>query len=412
MCRSAAGPREAVGDLSRKVPSALAVFRRPFQQKRRQYPAKDLTVSGLISLRDGEILGGRKSRWGSQSTSVLESLPKINVVFPRVPKVLLQRVEATIGRYSLLDGTHVAVATSGGKDSTFACLVLRELGFEVTPVIVDMEFSPKWGETVLGSLKSLGFGSATLINAREVAKLQAPPSDESTLLRRNLLALDAITADETVTSITPCTSCYNSKVLAIEDYFKDSGFSQIVFAHHATDAVSSFLKSALMYVDRWDGNNAVYERERFLEMCRNFSDRVREDDVRALHRIEQLADDGLATTDEPPRQSLLHGGSQELIRPLLGVWEFEVESFISEAGLTTEPSGCGHSMSTLTQTPRELVQYEVVRTIEALPVSTKLLSLAMRNIDGEGKLVHNARRDREALLGSDYKKSFDGLTKL
>lgn len=349
---------------------------------------------------------------GSQTAFVSARLPKITAVFPRVPKALLQRVEATIARYSLVDGTHIAVATSGGKDSIFACLALRELGFEVSPVIVDMEFSPAWGETVLGSLKSLEFGSATLINAREIAGLKAPANDTPNLLRRNLLALDAITDNEAATAITPCTSCYNSKVLAIEGYFEHSGFTQIVFGHHATDAVSSFLKSALMYVDRWDQDNAVYERERFLKLCREFRGRIQEDEARVLHRIEQLANEGLATTDEPPRQSMRHGGNQEIIRPLLGVWEFEVESFISEAGLTTEPSGCGHSVSTLTQTPRELVQYEVVRTVEALPVSAELLSLAMRNLDNEGKLTHNARRDRDALLGADYKKPFEGLEKL
>lgn len=337
---------------------------------------------------------------------------KVFVVLPRVPKPLLDRVETAISRYSLLDSTEVAVATSGGKDSIFACLVLRELGFTVTPVIVDMEFVPNWGATVRSKMQSLEFSSATVINAREIAEHEAAASERSGLLHRNLLALDSITTEKAATAITPCTSCYNSKVLAIEDYFANSGFSRIVFAHHATDAVSSFLKSALMYIDRWDENNAEYERGRFLELCRRFSSSLRETSDRTLLRIEQLAENGLATTDEPPRQALRQGADQELIRPLLGVWEFEIEAFVSEAGLSTEPSGCGHSVSPLTQTPRELIQYEIVRTVETQPISARLLSLAMRNIDDEGKLASNARQNRDELLGAEYKATYEGLTKL
>lgn len=330
----------------------------------------------------------------------------------KVPAPLLQRVEDFIGRYSLLASAEVAVATSGGKDSIFACLVLRELGFTVTPVIVDMEFSPGWGEIVGSKLQSLQFHSAIVINAREIGGRPAADSERSGLLHRNLLALDAITTEEIATEVTPCTSCYNSKVLAIEDYFDHAGFTQVVFAHHATDAVTSFLKSALMYIDRWDENNVEYDRGRFSELCRTSREKILQGDHGTLLRLKQLAESGFATTDEPPRQFLRQGADKELIRPLLEVWEFEIEGFVSEAGLHTEPSGCGHSMSPLTQTPRELTQYEIVRALEPLPLSANLLELAMYNVDNQGRLVSNARRDRDDLLGTEYKKSYEGLTKL
>jgi tRNA(Ile)-lysidine synthase TilS/MesJ len=334
------------------------------------------------------------------------------VVPPKVPKHLAQRVERVIDDYDLVDSDELAVATSGGKDSVFACLSLRELGFSVVPVVIDMEFTHGWGDRVRDRLRSLEFDSATVVNARRIANPSDSGTERSGLLRKNLLALDSISSDESAFQATPCTSCYNSKVLAIEEHFDETGFEKIAFAHHATDAISSFLKSALMYIDRWDHGNVTYERGRFLRLCRVVREKLEEGDDRVMHRLRELTDGGLATTDEPPRQPLRAGSEQHLIRPLLGIWESEIEEFVLRAELVTEPSGCGHSVSASTQTPRELVQYELVRPLEGQPVSLELRTLAMQNVDREGRLTSDARRNRDDLLGPEYKKSVDGVTKL
>mgnify|MGYP001434185763 FL=1 len=328
-----------------------------------------------------------------------------------VPAHLLQRIQTFIGNFALLGDEQVAVATSGGKDSVFACLALRDLGYSVVPVLVDMEFTQGWGNKVLDQMRSLNFDNATVLNARSLANTSKNPTTRSGLLKKNLLALDMISSGGPACDITPCTSCYNSKILSIEEHFEHAGFGRIVFAHHATDFVTSFLKSALMYIDRWDDTNKVYDRSRFLGLCQATREKLEVGDDSVLNRLRTLASEGCASTDEPPRQLLRTATGPELVRPLLSVWESEIEEFVNAAELETEPSGCGHSISASTQTPRELVQYELVRPLEGEPVLSELYSLALQNIDPEGRLTVDARRARDNILGTEYKQPFDGIRK-
>lgn len=52
---------------------------------------------------------------------------------------IIDNVKFIIDKYSLLDNGETAyVGLSGGKDSVAACFILRDMGYNVTPIIVDV----------------------------------------------------------------------------------------------------------------------------------------------------------------------------------------------------------------------------------------------------------------------------------
>ncbi len=65
-----------------------------------------------------------------------------------LPDEFLRSVREQIVVYDLIpDGTNIAVAFSGGKDSLLLCLALRELGYSYTAVSGDMGYESAWGAT-------------------------------------------------------------------------------------------------------------------------------------------------------------------------------------------------------------------------------------------------------------------------
>jgi hypothetical protein len=323
----------------------------------------------------------------------------------------LTRVESVIREFNLLPSRDVLVACSGGKDSTYACLALRELGYDVYPLMVDMGYSRSWAGRVAENLRSLGF-SPICIRARSASQIVAVDIAEPSLLQRNL---DIVSQQMPGARFTACTGCYNSKVLVMLGYISNAigpVFDRIVFGHHATDVAASLLKSALMYIDRWDRGNVEYDPERFRRLAAEFREAALRDTLGAFSRVGELVSTHKASTDEPPVQDLVAGSDASIVRPLFDVWEYEIEADRRIMG-KLEASGCGHTSSASTQTPREIVQYEIIKALESGQISGVMLMALVRDcITEEGRLFANARRMRAELLGEAYKPGYRGMDKL
>lgn len=274
-----------------------------------------------------------------------------------------------------------------------------------------MDFTKNWGGKIRDRLQALHF-SATILEPRSHSTKTFFDPIGLLSLRQNLDALDSIGPDDVQTA-TPCTNCYNSKILALKQYLDELRISRVVFAHHATDSVSSFLKSALMYMDRWDQGNERYDRDRFHRLVKVVHGQLHEHPAAILDRLSQLADAGVATTDEPPVQRLVSNMESPLIvRPLSAIWESEIMASKNANSVPTEPSGCAHSLSPSTQTPRELIQFTLTQNWEATGISTTFLELIERNIDSNGFALNDARSRRTEILGLQYKPAKGGLEKL
>lgn len=315
---------------------------------------------------------------------------------------LASKARATIEMYGLCPTSDIAVACSGGKDSTMTCLVLRELGYRVIPLLVDMDYSKRWATRVSRNLTSLGFTPTVL---SPTASDPAPPNP---LL---ILNLEITRSAPTDPRFTPCTSCYNAKVLLLREYLVREGLDRIAFGHHATDAAASLVKSSLMYVDRWEYGHTTYEPARFRLLAQDALATIRTDSSSLLEKLGSLVDSSKASTDEPPVQDLVGGTEPLIVRPLFPIWESEIEEHLDLVG-TSERSGCGHTLSSANQTPREIVQYELVRPLEREPDMRKAMEgLLTRGLSTDGRAGFKARTERDSLLGASYKPSF-GPTKL
>lgn len=324
---------------------------------------------------------------------------------------VVRQVETTLRRIPVLAASPVVVACSGGKDSLVLAVVLQELGLNPTAALVDLGYDNTWADRVTSRLEMLGIGSQVLAPAQP--KLSAG-TFLGTLgqLQRNLTVLSF----DLEPSVTPCTACYNSKVLLIQHELGSMSPAPVVaFGHHASDAAASLLKSVFMYMDRWDLGHETYERDIFRTACNEFGDQLMAGNRTLIDRIQEIIRSGLASTDEPLVQQLIVGDDQSLlmVRPLIDVWEHEIVDAVGELDVAPESSGCGHTAALDTQTPREIVLFEVVRRMEGIPELRSLLTEWINlGLDDNGRLTVDARRRRTEILGPTYKAAPGGVQKL
>ena len=293
--------------------------------------------------------------------TVVEQLGRETIV--EIRSELLQAISSAIARYGLLDtGEEIVVAFSGGKDSIGLSLCLVQLGYAVEPVAIDMGYESGWGQRIQALGESMGF-SVEVVDVRHGAPMSIP-STEYRKIQLRLEVLNSINPAETST-VTPCTHCYNSKVIALDNVVRQKGKVKVAFAHHLTDACSSLLKEGLLRIDHLDREHSSYSRSNFESLVDQLSTEARaypESSSPLLERLAELVDEGRIDTDEPPRQPLrTDRPGVDIVRPLFGVWEEALVELSTDLGLVPEGSGCGHGATANTETPREMVHYRVLR---------------------------------------------------
>jgi hypothetical protein len=85
----------------------------------------------------------------------------------KIDNSVLEVIEKTIISYHMMDlNEKLLLALSGGKDSIFTMLALRELGYQVVPVIVDMGYEYGWGSRIISLAQVLGFDARVICNLR------------------------------------------------------------------------------------------------------------------------------------------------------------------------------------------------------------------------------------------------------
>jgi tRNA(Ile)-lysidine synthase TilS/MesJ len=316
-------------------------------------------------------------------------------------------------------GEKVLLALSGGKDSMFATLVLKELGYQITPVVIDMGYEYGWGKRILGLAEKQGI-NAQLITIRDAdfqnSLIQIIRKDLKAHLK-TLDTIDVISRED----ITPCTRCFNVKMIALITLAVKNSFDKVVFAHHGTDAIVSLLKSALMYIDRWDRDHKVYRRsnyERLVdEIGSSFFSGYDHMICSAIYkRIGDLVDLRVVSTDEPPLQYAAYAGNRiKIIRPLFETFENSIKSYQRDNYLQTEGSGCGHGATRDTETPREMIHHRILDKLmlskDLVKITWELLRLVKKGLYYDGTLQVDTRRERHRILGSSYKSS-DGEIKI
>lgn len=322
---------------------------------------------------------------------------------------LRSRALATFERFPHLDRSDVTIAFSGGKDSLALAHLIRSIGKRVLLRAVDMGYSPAWADRIRHMAALLDF-SLEVAALREL--LQEPEMNRSAQIdlanRRSYLE---VIKDDYTGNVTPCTNCYNCKLIAI--VYKQARADQIVyFGHHANDLISSFLKSAIMYYDRWIRGNAIFRKDSYAALAKMVgSDLIKKDSYFLDLFLEYLAT-GVASTEEPPYEiKNLHGSQLEIGTPLFLADENALRVYSDSLGVSVESSGCGHSTLSATRTPREIVHYEILPEVlrgRQGRVNLELLKEAiLEHLNDDGTLRADARQNRDTLLGATYKGAGD-----
>ncbi len=323
-----------------------------------------------------------------------------------IPSALLGNIRSTIVEYRLLvPGEETMLAFSGGKDSLGLALCLIELGYRVRPVAVDMGYDSGWA----GRIRS---ASAAAGVAVEVLDVRAGLPQLIPLPERQQIGIRIAVLNELGTkgagAVTPCTHCYNSKVIALDNVLRQSGKQKIAFAHHRTDACASLLKEALLRIDRFDRGHGRYSRMNFESLVAELSAEAESypaGPCPLLKRIIELVADRQVDTDEPPRQPLrTDREGTEIIRPLFRVWEETLTQLAIDLDLSPEGSGCGHGAASETETMREMVHYRVLRNPAARAFRDHLATLVGNSVTSSGYGVRRARYHRADDLGIEYRR--------
>jgi len=321
---------------------------------------------------------------------------------------ILTNIEKCIFQYDMLkSGQEVLVGFSGGKDSTYAALALRELGYNVQLASVDMGYDSDWTERINKNAQAIGFTS-NIVNVCDKHWLKTLGYDEMKELQESLFLLK----DKKDSSFlgSPCTKCYNSKIIILGAIAKKYEISKVVFGHHADDMISSFLKSGFMYIDRWDYGNEIFNRNSYesiieqslIEINHNSSD------AWILKRVETLMKNELAGTDEPPIQTIHKWQNNiDIIRPLIFIHEHEIINECNIFNLKTELSNCGHGDTKNTETPREMIHNRILKNLHQSKNGEEIFNwlhrIALLGILPSGRSKINVRNCRTKILGPQYR---------
>jgi tRNA(Ile)-lysidine synthase TilS/MesJ len=290
---------------------------------------------------------------------------------------------------------------------------MREIGKRVRLRSVDMGYSASWAGRIMAMANALKFDLELL---RVSDLIQLPSLHERArrelLVQRAYLDLLEVRRDA---NVTPCTNCYNCKILAItHGSAQDQDKDFIFFGHHSSDLLSSFLKSCIMYYDRWVDGHISFDRENYVKAALRVGDDLAKKDSAFLEIFLRYLKEGFASTEEPAYElKTLHGVKYAIGRPMIQVSEDTVRAYCQELGVGVESSGCGHTLASETRTPREIVQYEVLPIVlrghHGRENLARIKCAVIESLNFDGSLKADARAGRSTLLGSAYKDGDQGM---
>ncbi|MCI5739932.1 MAG: hypothetical protein MR302_00150 [Lachnospiraceae bacterium] len=326
----------------------------------------------------------------------------ISLKMNAIPIRILDKVDNIIKEYSLFEGKNVCVAYSGGKDSFFLCMVMKELGYEVSPVIIDIGYNSDWS-VALRNIEYIGL-NCVIIDAEQINQLMPEIKDE---LKSNLTSIEQI-KNGSLEKVTICTPCHNSKMVILQKWAEINNIHTIANGHHAIDAISSLLKSFYMFLDRWEYQHEEFVYENFYKLILS---------QKKVYTLEKEKFITLSLCDEITRQiEAQNVGTDEpilqyfgntstcLCRPLFGILESEIVEYFDSQNFFFNESECfvTNHRDKKVLTPRELIQYELLKNAPQ-SLLLFLLELVKENLDKNGFLKFNVRNNRTRILGNSYK---------
>jgi tRNA(Ile)-lysidine synthase TilS/MesJ len=297
---------------------------------------------------------------------------------------LEDKVKKTVEKYRMFSKDKpVPIGFSGGKDSTTNVIVLKEMGYDVRPIIVDRGDDPRFNSKKIASILYEKTGiEADILKLREADFHKTISPDASEVIKKYLHKIDNIGKDETL-----CTPCYNARTVAMKEFAKSIGSPSFAIGQHKTDMVTSLMKcywTEKYYYAFTKTKGIPYDGFRM----KDFIERNEID----LDYLEKMVEQGRATTDDPPVEII---GDIKLVRPLEAVSEREIKSFIGN--YPHESNNCSYRE----KEPRPfrlLVQFDLEKRTEEKPeLEDVLYELVLRGLKEDGTLKYRPRNKRDLL---------------
>jgi tRNA(Ile)-lysidine synthase TilS/MesJ len=321
---------------------------------------------------------------------------------------LVTIIKSCVAKYDLIHSNDgVIVALSGGKDSLVLCIILRELEIPYSPVVIDMGYSPGWGARILSNAQACGI-FPSVVEVRQFSEI-----DDNASVRERLKILDEGFAGREH-FFTPCTYCHGVKISVLRETALRLGAPSIALGQHRTDAAVSLIKEALMHIDHGRSLRGNFSRARYQELVDEFATEARsfvDGDTPLMREIAGLVRSGKIDTDEPPRETLPDSGNIDIIRPMFDATERDIIALQRSLALAVEDSGCFHGLHPSTYTPREMIHYGVLQSLDNPAFDEWVNRMVMLGIDAQGKQIVRSRSRRSEFLGIGYKPVERGLDK-
>ena len=325
----------------------------------------------------------------------------------KIKKEIMEKVSQITEKYNL--DKKIIVAYSGGKDSFFSCIVLKELGYDVIPIILDIGFENDW-KIQIENLKKYGI-SAEVVDKKILCSFSEWNNNSQIDYYFNMIK------ENIKKELTPCTPCYNAKIMMLDFIAQKNKIRDCVFGHHGTDAVTSLLKSYFMYEDHFTLKHQKFDLKLFYKMIldsKNIFEMPVDTFLNSFQykKIENLIKKGLVGTDEPIRQNY---GRNCIVRPLFNVLENEIIETVANENLFFPKAECFEReyRNCKRMTPRELIQKELLlnkkTNLECIQI---LLNLIKDNLNEDGTMKYDVRRNRTNILGKQYESTLQSCNKL
>lgn len=330
----------------------------------------------------------------------------------QIPSQIISRVRLLLEQYDI-ESKSTLIAFSGGKDSLLLSLILKELGFKTLAIYINMGFpnSNNQIQYILEIAKQYDIEIEIFNVSNDGTQIVLPENIKNEINKRLDILFKKSQFEDN--RYTPCTHCHNVKFLVLQHLSDIYNMEYIALGHHGTDAVVSLLKSALMYIDRHDRNHETFDRNNFEQLILElFNAKDIVSDI--VLRINELTRQNYAGTDEPPVKIIDYNGKKlKIIKPLFNIFEHEIKKIYANTAITFKDDGCEHSVK-LMSTPREMIHNKLLGADSAMnpDIVQYFHKLIIDTLSKDGTVKFDVRNNRNKLLGTRYKYSSFGETKL
>jgi tRNA(Ile)-lysidine synthase TilS/MesJ len=260
-------------------------------------------------------------------------------------------------------------------------ILLRDLGYNVVPVIVDLGYANFPSSKIAAAAQALGF-DPTVIRTRDAPYLSNLDQEKRERVQRNFAAIDDPGCQ------TPCGPCSQVKRISLQQFCQITHSAWVALGHHREDSIATVLKD--YFVATYYREVGRFEPSLFAKFLTNAPI-----DIQLLR---DLVNQGLAAT---MGVRLRLDKRTTLFRPMAYVPERDIQHLRDNLSLATFGSGCAHEVfSHGIQSPvtkREMVLHELRKRLHCDPnLGDELLSAALESLTIDGLPKSDPRKERVA----------------